>query len=93
MLDTDADRLAELQAVGGRCVLVDGREVLAIFDNGFLETTDAPGVEVRQPFLICRTSDILGIQKDKAVEVGSEVYRVKRHEPDGTGMSHVQLKR
>lgn len=92
-LQSDALLLTMLKATGAQRVYIGDAQVWAIFDNGYFEVTDTPGVETRQPFLTCRTSDLSELQKDSTVEIGSESYRVRRHEPDGTGMSRVLLKR
>jgi hypothetical protein len=93
MMETDADRLESIRALGGRLVFVGGTEAWAIYDNGYVESGETPGVEGRQPTLLCRSKDVSGAQKDTPIEVGDELYRVKRVEPDGTGMTRLLLKR
>lgn len=87
--------LAMIRATKGTLdrIIVNGVTIQAHFDNGYLESLDAPGVEGRQPYLTCRTSDLVDVQKDQQVEVGTEQYRVKRLEPDGAGITRVLLRR
>ncbi len=95
MLDSDADRLEIIKSLGGQLLPVSGGEFWAIFDRDFSEVLGGPSVETRQPFLECRTSDVLALGLDKEIDisVGNLPYRVRRHEPDGTGMSRLILKR
>lgn len=90
-MDTDADRLAMIKSLGGQLVRHVSGEFWAIFDREFLLVIDT--VESRQPVLTARTSDVKELPKETALEVGDETSRIKRHEPDGTGMSLVILKR
>lgn len=95
MIESDADRLEMIRAVGGVECKVNKGAFQAIFDNEFVESEAEPGVEGRQPVLTCRTSDVgeLEIRKGSHVTIGAEVYRVQRHEPDGTGMSRLVLRK
>lgn len=93
MFDSDADRLEMIKSLGGQ--LVRPQDFWAIYENLFLEAVD---VETSTPLLTCRTSDVVrsSIEKDDILlvvdESGTEQERkVKRVEPDGTGMSRVIL--
>lgn len=99
-METDADRLAMLQAIGVR-VSAPGGHFWAIFKRDYqLVSADDIGFESRQPALTCRTSDVVvrAIGKDQIItgladDAGAPItYRVVRHEPDGTGMSVVFLR-
>lgn len=95
-MESDADRLAMIKSLGGQLVRVPNGEFWAIFDKETADILGGPAVESRQPELSsCRTSDVerLQIIKDDPVEIGTETYRVKKPEDDGTGMSRVLLKR
>ena len=94
-METDADRLESIQALGGRLHLIDGQEVWSIFDDSPLETLTQPGVEGRVPVLECRTSDVINAQKEQSVSVDSEIYRVKRVERNAPapGWTTLYLKR
>jgi hypothetical protein len=94
-LQSDATLLRMLKALGAVRVYICGEPVWAIFDNAFIDLLSEPGIESRAPGLTCRTSDAerVGATKDSDVSVGTELYRVKRSDPDGTGMTNVVLKR
>lgn len=94
-METDADRLASIKGLGGQLVYISGEPIWAIFDNAFIDLLSDPGIESRAPGLTCRTFDAerVGAAKDSDVSVGTELYRVKRLDPDGTGMTNVVLKR
>ena len=94
MLESDADRLASIKALGGQLVHHDAGSFWAIFENQYHEAgfNDGPSVETRQPVLTARTSDVHALEKDALLEVSGEQFRFKRHEPDGTGMSLVFLR-
>lgn len=95
MLESDADRLASIQALGGALHHVNGREVWSIFDDSPLEVMTSPGVEGRSTTLTCRSSDIPEAQKEQPIEVGSDPYRVKRVERNSPslGWTTLHLKR
>jgi hypothetical protein len=90
-METDADRLAMIKSLGGQLVRHVSGDFLAIFDRDFLLVSDA--VESRVPALTARTIDVTELAKDVVLDIGGTEYRIKRHEPDGTGMSIVVLKR
>lgn len=94
MLESDADRLASIQALGGQLVSTPAGQFWAIFENQYLEGgfSDGPSIETRQPILTARTSDVQSLAKDTVLEIGGRQYLLKRHESDGTGMSLVFLR-
>lgn len=96
MFDSDADRLAQIKALGGQLIQCGSLECWAIFDAAFSEVLGDPSVETSSPALSAiRTSDVvaLGIQKEVDITTSAGPFRVRRVEPDGTGMSIVLLKR
>lgn len=95
MLESDADRLASIRAVGGALRFINGVEVWAIFDDSPLEALTSPGVEGRSVTLTCRSSDTPGVMKDQAVEIDSDPYRIKRVERNSPslGWTTLHLKR
>lgn len=99
MFESDADRLALIKSLGGQLVRYAGGEFWAIFDREYYEAGfgDGPAVESSQPALTARTSDVKNLLKDTPLDITVdgqvETYFVKRHQPDGTGMSVVFLKR
>lgn len=95
-MESDADRLAEIQALGGQRVFIRGAEFWALFDRQYQSVALGQlEIESRSPALTCRTSDVerLALVKDDPIDGLPEPFRVKAHEPDGTGMSVVVLKR
>jgi hypothetical protein len=91
-METDADRLAMIQSLGGQLITHAQGSFWAIFDREFALLADG-AVESRQPALTARTSDVEVLAKDTVVHVAGEPYRIKRPEPDGTGMTILILKR
>lgn len=89
-MESEIDRLTFITSLGGQLVRTDAGSFLSIFDREYLEAVDT---ETRVPVLTARTSDVERYVPRKGVEVtvGTDVYRVRRHEPDGTGMSMVYL--
>ena len=90
MFETDDDRLAAIQALGGVTVTASGICFAAIFDAEF---TDGLDIEGSAPVLTVRSSDATRVQLRKGVRVDVEgaSYVVRRIEPDGTGISRVVL--
>jgi hypothetical protein len=92
-VDSDADRLAMIQGLGGLRVSVRGSKFWAIFDNAYADIQQAEGTS---PALTCRSSDVefLTITKDDVIEdIGDDEWRVRRLEADGTGMTVIRLRR
>jgi len=88
------DLLDIVEALGGIdaesvTVTYTGGSFSAIFERPFVEVE---GVESRQPVLIARTDDVDALAKDTSLTVQSVVYKLRRHEPDGTGITRLILK-
>jgi hypothetical protein len=82
-----------LKACGAEIVRHANGAFWAIFDNGYLGIPAADiDVEERGPRLTCRTSDVIALRKDAALEVCNATYRLARAEPDGTGMTVLVLR-
>lgn len=90
-MESDADRLASIKALGGQLVRYQGGEFWAIFDNDY-ETVLNDMVESRGPALSARTIDVQALAKDVVLPVSGTDYRIKRPESDGTGMTVLLLK-
>lgn len=88
---SDTDLLAMIKSLGGQPVHHDGGEFWAVFDREFALSANG-SIETRQPSLTARTSDVQSLAKDSVLRVGDEVYRLKRPEPDGTGVTLLILK-
>lgn len=92
-METDADRLAMIKSLGGVLASVRGNGIWGIFDNGNIDVLSM--VESAGPSLNCRSSDValVFMTKDDEMEINGEQYRVKKMDPDGTGMTMVHLKK
>lgn len=91
-METDADRLAMIRALGGVEFSTPRGVIEAVFDEGYAEAAlDGATAEGVQPYLTCRTADVVALALAKGVMLtfGERVLRVVRHEPDGTGMSRI----
>lgn len=98
MIETDADRLATIQAVGEQFDTGKPTRLWAIFDEAYLETDlDRFTVANREPMLQCRTSDVAAhelVKQSKVTRVADGAsYAVKDLEPDGTGMTIIRLQK
>jgi hypothetical protein len=89
MIESEADRLMYLQAFGVS-VSSDRGDLVGIFDAEYVSPGD---IEDAAPMLECRESDVrrLSLAKGSVLQINSATYRVRRHEPDGTGMSRLIL--
>lgn len=89
-MESEADRLASIQALGGQLVSTDAGPFWAIFDSDYVDAVDT---ETRGPVLTARTSDAeqYAKAKDTQITIAGTVYRVRKHEPDGTGMTMIWL--
>lgn len=89
----------------GQPVTLLGRQVTAIFDNGYsLGTVGVTGMASTQPTLTLPTSDVppqiidwLSYDEEPfdpinlQVSISGRTYKIVEHEPDGTGMSLLKL--
>lgn len=89
-METEADRLASIKALGGRLIPCETTSFWAIFDR---EYASADSVETKTSALTARTSDVENLPKDTVFTIDGELYRIKRHEPDGSGMTALILRR
>lgn len=85
------DDTQDVLAVLGISATASGGALQVVYDNAYQEALDT---EQRDPVLRCSTADAerLNLHKKGAViTVSGTKYRVRRHEPDGTGMSRLIL--
>lgn len=99
-MDSEADRLAMIQSLGGLSVRTERGTATAIFDNGHVGLPTESGFELtdRSPQLTLSTAeaDRLGLVRGVVVEVLESCkeaarYTVRDPQPDGTGMSVILL--
>lgn len=82
-LESEADRIAGLWALGAVPIGFPSGCVLGIFDQAFASVPfDLADIEGRTPFLTCRASDVASVRKDDVVKINGAAYRVMRIEPD-----------
>lgn len=80
-METDADRLASIKALGGVLVRASGGDFWAVFDREFVAVDVGLPIESRGPALTCRTSDVYALPKDAVLTVDRD-YRVKLPQQD-----------
>jgi hypothetical protein len=82
-METDADRLEAIKAVGGVSVLSDLPTFWAIFDHQYDGVSMGDlDVESRSPVLACRSSDTADLVKGTDLNVQGGNFRVLRIERD-----------
>lgn len=90
MLESDADRLAYLQALGEQ-ITVNGQSLWAVADNAYVDVLDlAAGT---RPQAIVRSSDVPAIAPGQTVVMQGTQYSVAEIQPDGTGMTTLILRK
>lgn len=93
--ESDADRLAMIQAVGEQLDTGKPTRMWAIFDEAYLaRDLDRFTVANREPVLMCRTADVVAhelVKQSKVTRADRSVYFVKDFEPDGMGMTLLRL--
>lgn len=89
MFQSDRD-LAAWRGIDPVPVITDSGTFTAIFDNGYLLAGES-GEQV--PKFELPTVDVAkyGLRTGITVTIGGKGYKVRRHEPDGTGWSVVLL--
>lgn len=98
MLESEADRLASIKALGGEPFSTTSAEKLwAIFDREYLESElGVHSVANRRPVLTCRTSDVAAhsLVKESKVTRDSDgsTFFCSKFEADGVGMTLVMLR-
>lgn len=96
-METESDRLAAIQALGGQLVTTDTGSFWAIFDNNHVTVQSDTGHQQDDsaPQLTMRTSDAerAGLQKGTILKLlkSGALFVVRDAQPDGTGMSTIIL--
>lgn len=67
---------------------VDGSSVEGILGNEFVLVDF---IESKKPTFDCATADVVGVAHGGTVTVGSDTYKVRGIQPDGTGMTKLIL--
>ena len=88
-VENDDDRLAVLEDFGVD-VEVKGRVIIAVFDDGFL---DSLGSWVTTPILTVRTKDVADVDRGDTMNINNVAYTLSEKQPDGQGMTNVILQK
>jgi hypothetical protein len=96
VLESEADRLATIQAVGESFSTARPEKLWLIFDREFIEQQFGEfTTEGRKPVGVCRTSDVElhELVKESVItrDADGAKYTVRRFQPDGTGMTLLVL--
>lgn len=96
MFESEADRLAMVQAVGEAFSTSRPEKLWLIFDREFIEQSLGNfRIETGKPVVFGRSSDVAlhELVKDSPItrDLDGAKYFCKRFEPDGTGMTLVVL--
>jgi hypothetical protein len=83
MMESDADRLDAIQALGGIPIQSTTGDFWAIFDRQY----DGVGmgdldIESRTPAMTCRSCDVKSRTKDEVLSVPDGDFRILRIQPD-----------
>ena len=94
-IESDATRLAMLQAVGGLTIKAARGSFVGVFGNDYVGIGDSLGdVASSSPRVTCRTSDVtrLKIETGDRLTIDGTYYTlVAPPRPDGTGISELQV--
>lgn len=85
-----AEPVAAYLAPFGQAAVLDGRAVTVIFDNAYAESL---GLATRAPMAQLPTADVANSGQGSTLVINTNSYRVRSHEPDGTGWSALMLER
>lgn len=89
MFDEDIDVFFSTDEHALQAIVIEsGTVITGIFDRPY---TDALDVQGFSPSLTCRTADVCELRRGRLIEIQNTVYKVVTVEPDGTGVSRVQL--
>lgn len=76
----------------GSDATLGGEPVRGVFDNAYaLGNVGAVGMASEQPMFTVPTSSITGDPVGQSLVIGSQMYAVVEHRPDGTGISVLVL--
>lgn len=99
MVETDVERsifindfgiCAEIRKSGRMRKTIKG-----IFDEQYTEVDvgGTVGFQDVSPRLLCKTSDLCDAQDADSVKIDGSVYFIRVMQPDGTGMTEIQLEK
>jgi hypothetical protein len=93
--ESDADRLAELQALGESVIYTplggDAKTIYVIFDNVSLVSENTGKVVGSRPEAKGRTIDLTAPVVGGSLLISGTTYTIKTNLPDDTGMTDMEL--
>lgn len=94
-VESDADRLTYLSTDDfGNTATIGTATVYGIFDDAYQTVIEATGeVATTAPQFTCRTMDVTAVVQGTTITINSVAYKCINIEPDGTGMTVLQLSR
>lgn len=92
-VESDADRLAMLGVDEfGVAATIASATVYGIFDDAAQVVNQVSGeVETSSPQFTCRTIDVTGVSQGTTITINNIGYKAINIEPDGTGITVIQL--
>lgn len=98
-IETDQDRAVFLdpREFGTAPILFPGtpgaRTIHVLFDHPWVDADAGVGAELSTaaPRFVARDIDLVGVEEGDRIQVGAAVWRVADVQPDGKGMSTVEL--
>lgn len=93
-LESDADRLVSLRALGGETATAQAGSFEGMFDDSYQSSFADPAIEGIAQAFTCLQSDVvaLNLRKGEPVNIGGKAYRIARIELYSIGMSVLVLK-
>lgn len=93
MFESDADRLAMLQGLGGESVRAPRNTFTGILERPHVAVGDGVPVDDFGPTLTARSCDVTrsGATVGAELTIGEESFIVRSVRPDGTGMTELLL--
>lgn len=92
-MESDADRLVSIKALGGQLVTHEAGEFYGIFEEPFENVGGDVIVEQTGPSLTARACDVAQFLNHYPLNVAGKSFRIDHQEPTGTGWSRVILKK
>lgn len=91
MFDEDLSPFFDDDEFAVECVIVDTQDIICgIFDRPYTDVLDMQGFS---PSLMCQSADVTGkaLRRGTRIQIAADVWRVVSFEPDGTGVTRIQL--
>ena len=99
MVETDIERTIFLNDFGVCAQLRRNgkarKTIKGIFDSEYtdIEIGGSVGFQTSSPRFVCKTSDLVDAQDADSLIVNGDLYFIRVIQPDGTGMTEIQLEK